>query len=120
MIRHLAAATLLWTGPAMAEPWDCTFTVECALGEGCAEAAFEMEIIAADHEGQLFASTIFGDTPIMRLTAPGAVPASYAGSGASGLADLVTIEPDRTAVMSVHFVDGETSAVTYLGSCVAF
>ncbi len=116
----LVLSAMVVSAPALAEPWDCIFTVECPLGADCREAGFEVQIIAADHEGQLFASSIMGETPITRLTARATLPASYASTGQAGLAELLTVEPDQTAIMTVHFVDGATSAVTYLGTCTAF
>ncbi|MCU4651943.1 hypothetical protein N8I71_03825 [Roseibacterium sp. SDUM158016] len=103
--------------PAAAEPWACTFTVECVAGEACGESAFEAEVIAADHAGELFLSTVTGDSRIARLTGPDELPATYASAGASGLAELLTIEADLTALMSVHIFDGAAAAVTYFGTC---
>jgi hypothetical protein len=33
------------------------------------------------------------------------------------LAELLTVEADGTAIMSVHVFDGAAMAVTYFGSC---
>ncbi len=102
---------------AMGEPWTCDFTVECVVTEACDEAAYGVEVIAADHEGQLFLSTITGDSPVLRLTPEGAVPATYASAGEDGLAELLTIEADQTAIMTVHIFDGTAQAASYFGTC---
>jgi hypothetical protein len=109
--------TLIAAPPAMAEPWACTFTVECLATEGCDSTGFEAQLIAADHAGDLFLSTVTGISPITRLTAPGAMPATYAGAGRRGLAELLTIEEDRTALLTVHMFDGTAAAITYFGTC---
>jgi len=103
--------------PLRAEPWACEFTVECIAGESCGASGFEVEVIAADHEGQLFLSTLTGDSPVTRLTERGALPATYASAGRDGLAELLTVETDATAMMSVHIFDGSAQAVTYFGTC---
>ena len=103
--------------PLAAEPWDCVFTVECLAAEGCDESGFESEVIAADHAGDLFLSTVTGDSPITRLTPADALPATYASAGRDGIAELLTIEADRTAILTVHLFDGSAAAITYLGTC---
>jgi hypothetical protein len=100
-----------------AEPWDCVFTVECLASEGCDETALEVQVIAADHAGDLFLSTVTGDSPVARLTDAGALPATYASAGRDGLAELLTIEGDLTAIMTVHLFDGIAAAITYFGTC---
>jgi len=104
---------------ASAEPWHCDFTVECAAGGTCSEASHAARIIAADHEGRLFLSTVTGDTPVDRLTAPDTLPATYAGAGRGGLATLLTVEADGTALMTLHIFDGAARAATYFGTCEA-
>ena len=79
--------------------------------------AVDARLIAADHAGELFLSTAMGDSPIIRLTPQGVLPASYAGSSRSATAELVTIAADRTAIMSLHLFDGEATAITYFGTC---
>ncbi|WP_439138155.1 hypothetical protein [Roseicyclus sp.] len=101
----------------VAEPWLCNFTVECDPTAGCASGGFTAQVIAADHADELFLSTAMGDSPVIRLTAPDSLPASYAGAGRAGTAELVTIEADRTAIMSVHLFDGDAAAITYFGTC---
>jgi hypothetical protein len=103
--------------PALAEPWDCSFTVECVASEACGESAFEVQVIAADHAGDLFLSTVTGDSRVTRLTETDALPATYASAGRDGLAELLTVETDGTAMMSVHIFDGAAMAVTYFGTC---
>lgn len=113
MIGLLAAAPMM----AAAAPWLCDFSVECDLTAGCTETGFTAELIAADHADELFLSTAMGDSPIRRLTADGALPASYAGASHAGTAELLTIETDRTAILSVHLFDPDAAAITYFGTC---
>jgi hypothetical protein len=117
MKRLLALPLLCLPAAAGAEPWDCRFTVECVATESCGEAAFSVQVIPADHAGELFLKTITGNSPVTRLTEAGALPATYASAGARGLAELLTVEADRTALMSVHMFDGAAAAVTYFGTC---
>ena len=113
----LALTLAILPAPLMAEPWLCSFTVECDPIAGCASGGFTAQVIAADHADELFLSTAVGDSPIIRLTAPNSLPASYAGAARAGTAELVTIEADRTAIMSVHLFDGDARAITYFGTC---
>ena len=115
----LGSLLISLAAPALAEPWSCEFTVECIAGDGCEASAYEIEILAADHEGQLFLSSVVGDTPVTRLTPEGTLPASYASAGPSGLAEMVTVEADSTALMTAHIFDGSAMAVTYFGTCEA-
>lgn len=102
---RVVAAFCLLAFPATAEPWACHFTAECMAGLACEEAAWDLEIIAADHEGQLFMSSIVSDVIVTRLTAR-----SYATEDT-----LITIGLDGTAILSTH-----TEAVlTYFGTCEA-
>jgi len=117
MIRALALPLALVPTTALAEPWSCSFTVECIAAETCGESGFEVELIAADHEGALFLSTLTGDTRVTRLTERDALPATYASAGENGLAELLTVETDGTALMTVHIFDGAAMAVTYFGTC---
>lgn len=116
-MRWTALPFFLIASAAAAEPWACEFTVECIVGEGCGASGFEVEVIAADHEGQLFLSAVTGDSPVTRLTEGGTLPATYASAGRDGLAEMLTIEADATAMMSVHIFDGSAKAVTYFGTC---
>ena len=117
MKQFVVLLIALTAAPIAAEPWSCSFTVECIAAEGCSASAFDVEVIAADHEGALFLSSVTGDSRVARLTERGAVPATYAGAGERGLAELLTIEPDLTALMSVHLFDGVAASVTYFGTC---
>ena len=105
MRRNLLLAVHLIAAPlaAGAEPWSCNFTAECHAGLACDATDWDVEIIAADHEGQLFASSIAGDTPVTRLA-----PLAYAAPGL-----LVTIHDDNTATLSSH---GDV-ILTYFGTC---
>jgi hypothetical protein len=76
-----------------------------------------VEILPADHAGALFLTSITGDSPLERLTDKGALPATYASAGADGLAELMTIEADMTALLTVHIFDGAAQAATYFGTC---
>jgi hypothetical protein len=51
------------------------------------------------------------------MTAAGALPATYVSAGQAGLAELLTIEADRTALMTIHMFDGTAAAITYFGTC---
>jgi hypothetical protein len=113
----IAASCAQAPAMALAEPWHCRFTVECAASLGCEAVGFDARLIAADHAGELFLSTTMGDSPIIRLTPQGVLPASYAGTSRSATAELVTIAADRTAIMSLHIFDGEATAITYFGTC---
>ena len=103
--------------PLRAEPWACRFTVECVASEPCGESAFEVQVIAADTAEELFLSTVTGDSLVTRLTPPDALPATYASAGDRGLAEMLTVESDGTALMTVHIFDGSAMAVTYFGTC---
>ena len=115
----LLALTLSLTlaQPALAEPWACDFTVECDLTDGCDSAGFTAQVIAADHAGDLFLRTALGASPVTRLTADAALPATYAGAGRDGIAELLTIEGDSTAILSLHIFDGSAAVLTYFGTC---
>ncbi|MBF9047187.1 hypothetical protein LSUCC0031_08695 [Rhodobacterales bacterium LSUCC0031] len=117
--RRMAFTTLIAGAPAlaMADAWQCDFTAECALATGCTDASFSARLIAADHAGELFLTTAMGDSPVIRLTPLSTLPASYAGAGQIGTAELLTIEVDRTAILSVHHFDGTAVALTYFGTC---
>ncbi len=115
----LLAMLCLAATPALSEPWACAFTVECDLTQGCDSAGFDAQVIAADHAGDLFLSTAMGDSPVLRLTPEGTLPATYAGAGRDGIAELLTIEGDSTALLSLHFLDGTSSVLTYFGTCEA-
>jgi hypothetical protein len=79
-----ALACLCAAFPALAEPWDCAFTVECVAGEACGESAFEVQVIAADHAGELFLSTLTGDSRVTRLTGRTPCPPPMPAPGATG------------------------------------
>lgn len=112
-------AALVATLPlaTMAEPWQCDFTVECALATGCDSASFSAQVIAADHADELFLTTALGESRVFRLTAEATLPASYAGAGQIGTAELLTIEADLTAILSVHLFDDAAVSLTYFGTC---
>jgi hypothetical protein len=69
----------------------------------CDTTDWAVEIIAADHEGQLFISSVSGDTAVTRL-----------GDRAYATEDtLVTIAADGTAILSTHV----EVVLTYFGTC---
>jgi len=104
-------------GPALAEPWACAFTVECEASAGCSDAGLTVEVIAADHAGDLVLSSVTGVTPVTRLTPADRMPATYAGTGRIEVAELLTIDAGRTALMTLHIFDGAAAAITYFGTC---
>ncbi len=117
-MKYLFALCLsLLPTAVMAEPWACAFTVECIASDSCGESAYDVELIAADHEGALFLSSVNGDSPVMRLTERDVLPATYASNGSAGPAELLTVEADGTALMTVHILGGTGMAVTYFGTC---
>lgn len=103
-MRYLLPIPLLLSAlPAMGEPWTCQFTAECLAGMACEATDWQVEIIAADHEGQLFLSSTTGDAPATRLS-----EMAYATDNT-----LVTIAPAGTATLSTHV----EVVVTYFGTC---
>jgi hypothetical protein len=116
-MRLLPALLCLAAGPVVAEPWACAFTVECDVTQGCDSAGFQAQVIAADHAGDLFLRTALGASPLTRLTPDAALPATYAGAGRDGIAELLTIETDLTAMLTLHMFDGSAAAITYFGTC---
>ena len=119
-MRHLTLpviAAVCAAGSAIAEPWDCRFSVECLAGADCGPSGLQVQVIAADHAGDLFLSSVAGDSPVVRMTGAGALPATYAGAGRDGIAELLTIEADSTALMTLHVFDGAAAAITYFGTC---
>jgi hypothetical protein len=116
-MRRLAALLCLTAAPALAEPWACAFTVECDVTAGCQSTGFQAQVIAADHAGDLFLSHRHGGSPLTRLTPEGALPTSYAGASHDGIAELLTIESDRTAILTLHIFDGAAAAITHFGTC---
>ena len=116
-MRVLPALLCLAATPALAEPWACDFTVECTMSEGCETSVFQAQVIAADHAGDLFLRTNVGASPLTRLTPDATLPASYAGAGRTGIAELLTIETDLTALMTLHIFDGTAAVLTYFGTC---
>lgn len=113
----LSLAGALAAAPALAEPWACVFTVECLAAGACEESGWQARVIAADHAGDLFLETVTGASPITRLTPPGALPATYASAGRDVLAELLTIETDSTAILTVHLFDETAAAITHFGTC---
>lgn len=98
--------------PLAAEPWACGFTVECIAGESCEATAYDMEVIAADHEGQLFFSSLTADTPVAWHTQTRDGRSIY-----SGPSQLLTILTDGSATLSVHARGEGITALSYFGTC---
>lgn len=117
MIRLLAIACFAGLAtPALSEPWDCAFSVECS-GTDCTSIDLPAQVIAADHEGALFLTTPTADRRLIRLTPPGDSPASYAGADNGHLAELLTVTEDGQALLSIHGRDGPSRIVTLFGTC---
>ncbi|MEJ6394504.1 hypothetical protein V8J82_14650 [Gymnodinialimonas sp. 2305UL16-5] len=96
--------------PAQAEPWRCHFTAACPAGLACTGADHRAQIIAADHEGQLFLTLDGADHLARRLDETHRYSAHTRAA-----ALLLTIAPDGTARLSRH--DGAISVL--FGSCEA-
>lgn len=97
----------------------CTFERECESGAACGAASFNVSL-APDAHAPLYRITTLGAAgTLIALDDPTALPASFAGTGTSGsgLAELLTIEADGSALLSVHIFDGTAQSVTYFGSC---
>ncbi|MFW5654647.1 MAG: hypothetical protein ACOCYW_03245 [Roseicyclus sp.] len=71
-------------GPLVAEPWTCSFTVECVAGEACGESAFDARILPADHAGDLFLTSVTGDSPLARLTEAAPCPPPMRARASTG------------------------------------
>ena len=107
---------LFLTLPAHAEPWACEMSVACQNID-CSPIEDRYEVIAADHEGQLFLTSPAGDHPVTRLSRRGEVPAVYAGAGPAALGQLLTIIEDGRAVLTLHGYDGPARTTTIYGTC---
>jgi antitoxin (DNA-binding transcriptional repressor) of toxin-antitoxin stability system len=107
----LAAAT-----SGTAEPWACNMTVQCENID-CFAIEDRVEIIAADHAGELFMTSPTGDRPVARLSPLGSLPAAYASAGPHAIGELVTITEDGQAIMSIHGSDGPARIITIFGTC---
>ena len=103
MTRPLVLCLTLLAHPALSEPWACSFTVRCLVGHGCDAADLALEIIAADHEGQLFLRSPAEAHPAVTLG-----PRAYAAQD-----QLLTITPEGTATLSQH----REAIATYFGTC---
>ena len=99
----IAAASFLFVGPVYAEPWSCQFTARCLAGLACEAQDWTAEVIAADHEGQLFLTAAALTSPVERLAV-----GAYAASGL-----LLSIDPTGTAVLSTH----QDAVASHFGSC---
>ena len=103
MIRLAVLWLALLVQPVLSEPWACTFTVRCLAGHSCDAADLELEVIAADHEGQLFLRSAAEADPATRLD-----PGTFAAQD-----QLLTITPDGTATLTQH----REAIATYFGTC---
>lgn len=116
-VRLWPALLCLLATPVLAEPWDCQFDTECTTEQGCQAAGLALKIGLGDGGGVVVMSTAMGDSTMHRLTQDGTRPATYAGAGRAGIAELLTIEPDGTAILTLHMFDGRPAAITYFGGC---
>lgn len=95
-------------------------TVLCD-GSGCVAMEQPADLIAADHEGQLFLTTPSGDIPMIRLdgapTARHAAAHAYAGTGPQISGALLTIAGDGTATLTRHARNGPARVTTAYGTC---
>jgi hypothetical protein len=116
MMHALALLTALMPAAAFAEPWACSFTVECVAGEACGESGFEVELIAADHAGELFLSTVTGDSRVApdRRGRPARHLCQRGARRVGGASDR---GGRRHRADDVHIFDGVAAAVTYFGTC---
>lgn len=116
---RLALTTLfaaMIASAASAEPWRCTFTEECQPGGVCHSASFQARVSVAA-SGLPTLSTVTGTSPLTRLTPEGPLPASYGGAALDGVAELLTIEADQSAILTLHIFDAAPAAITYFGTC---
>ncbi|WP_224814808.1 hypothetical protein [Hasllibacter sp. MH4015] len=114
--RPIVLALAFLAAPVAAEPWNCRMTVLCQNLD-CHAVDDRYEVIAADHEGQLFLTSPAGDHPVERLTRQGTLPAAYAGAGDAALGELLTIIEDGRALLSIHGYDGPARTTTLFGTC---
>lgn len=117
-MRHSLLAALLACAPVSvgAEPWACQMTVQCENID-CFAIDDAYQIIAADHAGELFLTSLAGDRPVTRLSPAGQLPAAYASAGAHAIGELLTITQDGQAIVSIHGSDGPARTTTIFGTC---
>ncbi|MEX3015411.1 hypothetical protein [Gymnodinialimonas hymeniacidonis] len=107
MIRTAFALLLLAT-PAMAEPWDCTFTTTCLASLDCFDQDNSARVIAADHAGDLFL-----EWDGMQLRAEALSDgAGYVAVSPRDTHALLTIT-GNLAILTTH----TAAAMTFFGSC---
>jgi len=116
-MRLAALPLILLATPLMAETgYSCTFSVECAAAGECGPADRVAEIGISGEDTWIFLSETAGPLPGVRLSGHGpALPFAAFGTGPASA--LLTINSDRTALLSQHPGDG--GAVTYFGTCEA-
>ncbi len=112
----LLAPLLAAPAVVMAEPWTCEMTVQCENVD-CVAIADTYDLIAADHEGQLFLTSPAGTRPVTRLSPQGTLPAAYAGAGPHAVGELLTITQDGQAMHTTHGFDGPARIRTIYGIC---
>ena len=113
MIARATLAAALGLGaaaPVMAEPWVCDFTVACTAGLPCEATRTPAELIAADHEGQLFVALDGVQYLARRLSDT----STYSAQGPDG-ALLLSIATGGAAWLTRH----GPQVTTFLGSCEA-
>lgn len=93
-------------------------TVQCENLE-CFSINDTYNIIAADHAGELFLSSLAGDRPVVRLDPGNTSAAAYASAGDHAIGELLTITQDGLATVSIHGSDGPARTITVFGTCEA-
>lgn len=108
------------SAPARAIDYACGFERECVAGEACGASGFDI-VLTEGADGTYVISSLSGDNAFHPLGDPARLPLSFAAADATGagLAELLTIEADGTAIFSVHVFDETPLAVSYFGRCEA-
>lgn len=116
----LALMASLAASPVAAEALGahhCSFARECVAGHACGAAAFDI-VLRPQGDGHRFTmESLTGTTHLHALTNPAERPFTLVAAGGVGLAELLTVEADGTALLSVHIFDETAQAVTYFGRC---
>ncbi|AHM05273.1 hypothetical protein roselon_02992 [Roseibacterium elongatum DSM 19469] len=102
---------------ASAEPWRCDMTVACPADAPCDASDLTLDLLAADHAGELFLTGLGQDIPVAALSPDGAARHHYAGHGANAAALLLSIEADSRAVLTLHSTGPTGAATSYFGTC---
>lgn len=113
---RLALPLLLVATPALAETgYSCAFTVACAAPGDC-EAIEELTEIATSEAGEwIFLGATAAALPAFRLPGREGGAEVFATNGAGGTGTRITVNPDRTALLSRH--RDAVGAATLFGTC---